>query len=760
MLVRVLLLLVFFVNSSLASEFYNDHKEKSPCDKGLIFDSKKDSIEIKVLNNRKWVENLLKIIIEFNHPSTKTSNENVFNFRIKDSYKKNYKSKVKINYKEQNIKCEFDARIKITGDGWWHLDWDAGKPFASIQVKLLDGNINNIVNFKLLLPKSRSADNEIFIVSLLRYLNFIAPKTFYTKAKINGISKKYIFQEDLSKELLESHSLVEGPIIEGDERFTIEKKFKGMPFYPFSLSRISNHKYIRGDLAKMNTSLEAITLMNKIYIQSHLSHPHSIEKLNINLKIEDNLFTKDFSIYESLIYAMSADHGQSHDDRRFYYDPINNHFLPIYYDGKPKILDYEAHRLFDKKDLSYISKVLKNNISLEAVEGASEAILLIKNIDVEEILKILEQNGLKIKKKEFLKIKNIIFKRLEIMKNLKLDEIKFKTLESYFTKFSSEKNIVNLIFGNGNEIEICDIDLSDCEKKEISYENVRYLYAQNFNFLKDKNINNKIYLFIGKNKNYHEVIRNNKFKKHKINKNFYIKYNNQIKLNIDYKNQVLNIYQNNDYGRAIIFGQKVDDWNINFFGSKSNEQPSALKNFQNLTGCLTLVDIKLININLFADNSKCEDAINLIRTKGSVNKINIQNNMYDGLDIDFSSLSINDLSIDNSKNDCVDLSFGKYEVKEARLSRCGDKGISVGEKSNVFFNKIKISNSNIGVASKDSSIVKINHSNIDNTKICLSAYRKKQEFNSAKINVKNLLCKNFNKKIEVDANSVIIVENQ
>ena len=185
-----------------------------------------------------------------------------------------------------------------------------------------------------------------------------------------------------------------------------------------------------------------------------------------------------------------------------------------------------------------------------------------------------------------------------------------------------------------------------------------------------------------------------------------------------------------------------------------------MKNFQNLTGCLTLVDIKLININLFADNSKCEDAINLIRTEGNVNKINIQNNMYDGLDIDFSSLSINDLSIDNSKNDCVDLSFGKYKVKEARLSRCGDKGISVGEKSNVFFNKIKISNSNIGVASKDSSIVKINHSNIDNTKICLSAYRKKQEFNSAKINVKNLLCKNFNKKIEVDSNSVIIVENQ
>ena len=179
-----------------------------------------------------------------------------------------------------------------------------------------------------------------------------------------------------------------------------------------------------------------------------------------------------------------------------------------------------------------------------------------------------------------------------------------------------------------------------------------------------------------------------------------------------------------------------------------------------LTGCLTFHDIRLEDIDIISENSNCEDAIHFVRVKGNRVSIKITDALFDGIDADFSNILFNNINISNAGNDCVDLSFGKYEVKEARLSRCGDKGISVGEKSNVFFNKIKISNSNIGVASKDSSIVKINHSNIDNTKICLSAYRKKQEFNSAKINVKNLLCKNFNKKIEVDANSVIIVENQ
>ena len=55
--------------------------------------------------------------------------------------------------------------------------------------------------------------------------------------------------------------------------------------------------------------------------------------------------------------------------------------------------------------------------------------------------------------------------------------------------------------------------------------------------------------------------------------------------------------------------------------------------------------------------------------------------------------------------------------------------------------------------------MEINNSNIHSTKICLSAYRKKQEFNSATIKIKKLLCHDFNKKINVDTNSIVSVEN-
>ena len=752
MLVRVLFFLLLLSTNLIASEFYNDSTKKLLCDNKIVFNPKIDSIEIRISKNRKWIENLLKLIVEFNSPNTKTSDENVFNFSINDSYKKNYKAKVEVNYKKINLICNFNAKVKITGDGWWHIDWIAGKPLASVQVKLINGNINNIINFKLLLPKSRGDDNEIFIVSFLRYLNFVAPKTFYTNATINGNKGKYIFQEDLNKELLESYSLVEGPIIEGDERFTIEKKFKGESFSSLSLSRISNNKYIKTDLAKINKSFEAITLMNKIYIQSHLSSPHHIEKLNINTKIQrDNLFINNFSTYESLMYAMNAAHGLSHDDRRFYYDPINNYLLPIYYDGKPKFIGFKD----TEESLTY----LENDISLSAQKGALNAINLINNIKDQDMIEILDGNGFSIKETEYLLLKKKLLNRLNRINNSKPNEIEFFPLNEYFNKFTDHNNIIRLVFADEKELEICNINLLDCKKEKISHKNISNLFAQKFDFIKKDSKKNFIYLFIGKNKNYYNNPQIINFSKKKINKNFIIKYNDGIKLDINHEDQTLNIYQQNSYGRAIIHGKEIRDWQVNFFGSTKNEESLAIKNYQSLTGCVTFVDIKLIKINIFAKDSKCEDAINLVRTKGSINKIEILNSMYDGLDIDFSSLLINKISVENSMNDCVDLSFGNYEIDNSKLSNCGDKGISIGEKSYALLNNIKVSNVNTGIASKDSSIVEVNSSNINNAKICLRAYRKKQEFGSASISIKNLICNNYDEKINIDQYSVIDIKN-
>jgi hypothetical protein len=767
MLVRVFLIFFLLNFSTLANEFYQTNQKNINCNKELEFNPKQDILEVNIFNNKKWVENLLKVLVEFNHPNSKTTTSGVFNFRIKDKYKKFFNSKVLIKYKEQNLVCEFDAKVKITGDGWWHLDWINGEPFASVQVKLLDGNINNIVNFKLLLPRSRKSDNEVFITSILEYLNFISPKTFYTNVKINNFKTTYIFQEHLAKELLERHSLVEGPILEGDERFTIERKLNNQSFYPLSMSRISNSKYIKNDLSKMKKSLEAISYMNEIYIQSHLSYTESFgksmfatEKLNINSKIIDNLFKKNFDTYESIIYAMDAAHGQSHDDRRFYYDPINNFFQPIYYDGKPNIIDYyKKIKKSKNSDDSLKFENLKNIISKEAVDGAEKAIILINNIDNNNFLKILDQNGLSLTLEDLKNIKDIIIRRLEAFKNISTESLEQKTNVSYFERLESKKDYINLVFIDIDKktIEICNYNLSDCKIQTLDLNYLESIYAQRFDFLDNKD-NNQIYLFVGNDKKFN--FKNlNKFKKIDINENFSVKYNKMISLDIDNENKNLTIRQNDQTGRAVISGKIINNWKIIFIGDESNQIKNVIKNYENLTGCLTFVDITLKNLSLSSKNSKCEDSINLIRTKGNIAEIIIKDSKYDGIDADFSTLKIKDLKVENSGNDCLDFSFGQYEIENIDLKKCADKGISVGEKSNAYFNIVNIQETNIGIASKDSSLIEANNVNIINTKTCVSAYKKKQEFNFAHIKIEKMDCYNFKKQFFTDKGSTINIKN-
>ena len=120
----------------------------------------------------------------------------------------------------------------------------------------------------------------------------------------------------------------------------------------------------------------------------------------------------------------------------------------------------------------------------------------------------------------------------------------------------------------------------------------------------------------------------------------------------------------------------------------------------------------------------CEDSVNFIRTKGIVKKIEINNAKFDGIDADFSELIFENINVSSSLNDCLDFSYGKYKVKKAKLNVCGDKSISAGERSLLDVNNLEIFNSQIGVASKDSSKVIIDNANITQVNHCLTAYKK------------------------------------
>ena len=105
------------------------------------------------------------------------------------------------------------------------------------------------------------------------------------------------------------------------------------------------------------------------------------------------------------------------------------------------------------------------------------------------------------------------------------------------------------------------------------------------------------------------------------------------------------------------------------------------------------------------------------------------------------------------------MSYGEYHIKNLIAKRCGDKGVSIGEKSTVKIENLLTETTSVGLASKDSSSTYLDKVNIYNSEICLSAYNKKKEFNSSFIIVEQLNCKNYIKKLEADTNSYISVNN-
>ena len=106
------------------------------------------------------------------------------------------------------------------------------------------------------------------------------------------------------------------------------------------------------------------------------------------------------------------------------------------------------------------------------------------------------------------------------------------------------------------------------------------------------------------------------------------------------------------------------------------------------------------------------------------------------------------------------MSYGEYYFQSLLLENCGDKGFSIGEKSLVNTDSINIKNSNIAVASKDSSTTNLNNLLIENVKTCLAAYKKKQEFFGSLVRVKNMECENYFNKTDIDQYSSISINNQ
>ena len=287
---------------------------------------------------------------------------------------------------------------------------------------------------------------------------------------------------------------------------------------------------------------------------------------------------------------------------------------------------------------------------------------------------------------------------------------------------------------------MCDLVLGNCYLKKFSREDYSKLLEGRF-----KDPSDLSYIFIGNKEEYIKSLDtedNEDIKIYDLRNGTDLLVFGSSLVNINETKREINLVQKSIEDRFLIRGGRLENWNIKFEGIlDKNIVSSQAFNENLLTGCLTLLDLSAKSLNVEVEGALCEDGLNLIRVDGDINNILISNTSRDAFDADFSNLQFNSIQISNAGNDCVDLSSGNYVIKNANLKNCGDKAISVGEKSTLNINSSFISESNIGLASKDSSIIFAENVTSKSVDMCFTAYNKKQEFWGGKIIVNKHNCK-------------------
>jgi hypothetical protein len=693
------------------------------------------SIDIIIPKSEKFNKNFVKILT--------SKNQNIL-----PELKISYRANITVNYSFG--KCVYKGTVRQHGDWKDHIILKDGNPLRSLKISLENGNILNAIKFRLIIPNSRGDLNEVLGTVLMRELGYIAPETFQVLTKINNVQNIMLFQEDIRKELLEKNKRREGPILEGDESLLWSyKKFENLALEPLSLSRIKNEKWFLKGKSSQEITLDAYSQLQKNYLDYSYRRFNSSDKSNpFNTITKLDRDQKIFNKYFIILMAMDGLHGLRPHNRQYYYNVFLQKLEPIYYDGdlnlnNTQIIINEEILKFMKSNESY-SELLNELINLKSSKKTISKLynrVLIKREDTKDFYENSISNTIK--------NTSIIIKKFDKIKSQQIPNTSFFEQINQFSKFEKEKKI--------NQIIITELKYSnkkylaktlDNKKLKLTIDNVAELISSNM--LKE---NRAVYI---------PKVYNSKWsilKKKKIKElSGEIFYSEGLKIILNKKNKEITFKQSNEFDWVLLRDVNLDNWKIIFLGIKPNNLKNSNKqgfNSYGITGCLNFYNSTFKDTLIRATNGACEDLINIVKSKGNFEELYVKNAYADAIDIDFSKININNIYVNKAGNDCLDVSGGDYKIEKIIMTHCGDKGLSVGEHSNLYTKDTYIDFTKIAVSSKDSSQTKIDKANYQNVEYCYEVKRKKKEFGGAILKFGSILC---DKKFMIDNNSRVEIK--
>ncbi|OGZ57334.1 MAG: hypothetical protein A2827_03555 [Candidatus Spechtbacteria bacterium RIFCSPHIGHO2_01_FULL_43_30] len=180
------------------------------------------------------------------------------------------------------------------------------------------------------------------------------------------------------------------------------------------------------------------------------------------------------------------------------------------------------------------------------------------------------------------------------------------------------------------------------------------------------------------------------------------------------------------------------------------------------TGMLTAHNAPLYVYDSNLSFDRDDDIINVKGSTGEIMRSKFYDSIGDAVDLDMTSGFIvqdnyfYNIGTKQVQGDAIDISFSDALVKNNKVDKCSDKGVSIGERSNPTITGNIIENCVMGIAVKDESSAMIENNVLSHNLIGLSLYQKKDIFGGGTAIIKNNTIENNEKNFDISKNSTIL----
>jgi DNA-binding transcriptional regulator GbsR (MarR family) len=640
---------------------------------------------------------------------------------LPDDFKEYFSGILSLNLK--NKTCKFPIQIRLRGNSQGHQQ---GVFRSSLSIKMSEGNLGGVTEFRLFLPESRLSEGEIFATSYLKKLGFLVPRTKFVNVSFEGNTNRYILQEKIAKEMILASNLPDGYLIEGNEKSLSDELEFASPVIFKTLGRLIKSETLEFSNETVEFGQKMLNYLNNKFLDHYQqSDPRllQIKELIDKTSLMENKYFNAFSL------AIRAEHGLAIHNRNFYVNPFSKRISPIYYDGMSQVFEPVT-------EIEYSRIVVENGFTGANYKKADWKFLLDSHLQINKrnLQKDMCSRGLCLSRATVSKTMNMISDNLNFLSRVHNQKI-VGLKRDYFDTDKFTPGFLGFL--NKRIITICDPNLRNCRtlnkpltKKQV----ISYLVGE-------MEYKNQLVRPIT------SLITSYKQTKNRVQEPtaWQSDFDTDLQLGMSITGNLkvfrtpgsrkILIVAKDRAGRVFFDRSTLIDYEITFVGASKRVIDSPSNIVLPNSACLTFYGANLVRSKISVLNCKLGDAVNFVKSYSVNSQFDISGAFQDALDSDFSTFLRSEINIVGAGNNCTDFSFSNAQEVKIDVAQCLHNGVRAGEKSTIDILNLEVKSSKHGVLSMDSSFVTVSKSKIESD-ICYLAFRSKQEFTGSKLIVR------------------------